>query len=474
MVATILGLVKHVASRGKHEGTDRPCDRINKAACYDVFRCEHFQALMWKYVPSDTCRSEIYTNEFTSYVQWAALKAFGTSKDTPRKPWISASTWGVVRSLVPLRRTASAAMSAAVSAKQLATFYAWASCIHRDYVPGVACSSNLGWYAVTKRDDALVYSKQMRLVSSVARYTSAKVQSYIAVKAKRKWLEHLTDVLAGTQMSSQQLCDIPVAKPIACDFAKPNPASTASAINCLRNNCGTGRDGVAAEVLKAGGDALACKLSGVYQCVVDTEDLLTCWSGSKVAKVHKKKGSKAVCDEYRGIHLDNHMAKGSKELLNDEIKPPYEENMPSSQYGAVVGRGTDLAAHVVISFIEYCACAKLCLLILYVDLTKAYDKSICELVLGIPHDVKCPAQYFASLSLEASQSEWFIEFISVHCPLFPQWAVSEKVLVLIKTLHAMGLMSYGDVDEAISIRVGGKQGCKYGSTIFNGPYSVGL
>ena len=45
---------------------------------------------------------------------------------------------------------------------------------------------------------------------------------------------------------------------------------------------------------------------------------------------------------------------------------------------------------------------------------------------------------------------------------------------LIRNLHTKSWCSYGEAEAAIPVRVGGRQGCKYGSTIFNGSYSVAL
>ncbi|CAK0867958.1 unnamed protein product [Prorocentrum cordatum] len=114
------------------------------------------------------------------------------------------------------------------------------------------------------------------------------------------------------------------------------------------------------------------------------------WSGSRVVEVHKNKGSKHICDVYQGIHLDNRLSKGLKEILNDDIKPMYEARMPSCQIGAVSRRGTDFASHVVPTFIDYCKLLQLCTFILYMDWSKAFDKALRELVVGIPAECDSP------------------------------------------------------------------------------------
>ena len=49
-----------------------------------------------------------------------------------------------------------------------------------------------------------------------------------------------------------------------------------------------------------------------------------------------------------------------------------------------------------------------------------------------------------------------------------------KVRVLIAAMHTGSWFRYGDLQTIISTSLGGRQGCKFGSLIFNGGYSVAL
>ncbi|CAK0793243.1 unnamed protein product, partial [Prorocentrum cordatum] len=269
-------------------------------------------------------------------------------------------------------------------------------------------------------------------------------------------LQRYTDVFKGTPMSIEQLRGIPLEAPIINDCVDVSPSRVEEALMRLTSNRGAGRDGVAAEVLRAGGGAVASTLSEVYGCVVSSEVWPSAWAGSRVVEVHKRKGSKHICDGYRGIHLDSHMCKGLKEILNDQIKP----------------QCADFASHVVLTFVDRSKALQLCTFILYVDLSKAFDKALRELVLGIPLDCKIPNECFASFGLASHHVSWVMEFVPVHGPLMRQWGVPGKVVRLAKNLHSMSWLSYGDVDPAVSVRLGGKQGCDFGSNIFNGSYSV--
>jgi hypothetical protein len=105
---------------------------------------------------------------------------------------------------------------------------------------------------------------------------------------------------------------------------------------------------------------------------------------------------------------------------------------------------------------------------------KAFDRSTRELVLGWPADVLDYRQYLSELGLDVEQLEWVIAFVAKHGCLFEKWGIPRKVINLIKNLHSRSWFSYGDLDSAITVRVGGRQGCKFGATIFNSAYSLAL
>ena len=65
-----------------------------------------------------------------------------------------------------------------------------------------------------------------------------------------------------------------------------------------------------------------------------------------MAELHKK-GSLLDCDNYRGILIFDHMSKAFTGLLSKVLKPHCVAGIPTEQCGAMQGRGTDLATHVV-------------------------------------------------------------------------------------------------------------------------------
>ena len=229
-----------------------------------------------------------------------------------------------------------------------------------------------------------------------------------------------------------------------------------------------------AELLKAGGGATAVQYSKLYGRVVENEQWPKVWAGGRIVDIYKRKGSPVICDSSRGILLSSHASKGLANILADEVEPCYNRHLPECQHGAVAGKGTDLAAHMIRSLLDLANLARLSIFILFIDLVKAFDRVIREIVFGFPDGVDEPLEYLLTLGLTEDQAHWYAQFIAVHSPLFLQWGVKPKMVKLLRNLHASSWSSYGDLDTEVIVRVGGRQGCKFGATVFNSPYAVAL
>ena len=63
------------------------------------------------------------------------------------------------------------------------------------------------------------------------------------------------------------------------------------------------------------------------------------------------------------------------------------------------------------------------------------------------------------------------DFLKENGCLFEQWGVDELCTVLLRTLHVGSWFSVG-LTSAVKYGLGGRQGCKAGSTMFNGAYDI--
>ena len=69
-------------------------------------------------------------------------------------------------------------------------------------------------------------------------------------------------------------------------------------------------------------------------------------------------------------------------------------------------RGADVATHILVTFMEICRKRKTFFFVLFVDLVKAFDRVIRELVFGIPPGVTDANKHLSDLGLSVSQFEF--------------------------------------------------------------------
>ena len=99
------------------------------------------------------------------------------------------------------------------------------------------------------------------------------------------------------------------------------------------------------------------------------------------------------------------------------------------------------------------------------DLVKAFDRVIRELVFGIPPGVTGVSKHLSDLGLSMSQLNFVTSFIARHGSLFEVIGVHPRVIQLVCNLHA---------SSWVIVKVGGRQGCVFGSMVFNTPYALAL
>ena len=112
--------------------------------------------------------------------------------------------------------------------------------------------------------------------------------------------------------------------------------------------------------------------------------------------------------------------------------------------------------------------------ILFVDLVKAFDQVAREVVVGIPPEVSEPEHFFKELGLNEGQIQFVIDFCASHSSLLEHWGVHPRVVMAIQRLHRGVWFAFEAASSVITTSRGGRQGCKFGSKMFNSPYSVGM
>ena len=110
---------------------------------------------------------------------------------------------------------------------------------------------------------------------------------------------------------------------------------------------------------------------------------------------------------------------------------------------------------------------------LFVDL-KAFDRVIRELVFGIPPGVTDVNKHLSDLGLSMSQLDFVTSFIARHGSLSEVIGVHTRVIQLVCNLRASSWVTCESLQSAIIVKVGTRQGCVFGSMVFNTPYALAL
>ena len=168
----------------------------------------------------------------------------------------------------------------------------------------------------------------------------------------------------------------------------------------------------------------------------------------------------------------SHCGKPLCKMLAAAIAPQY--NMPDTQFEATSLRGADFATHTLVTFMEMCRRRKKSFFVLFVDLVKAFDRVIRELVFGIPPGVTDVCKQLSDLGLSGSQLNFVTSFVARHGSLFEVIGVHPRVIQLVCNLRASSWVTFGSLDSAVIVKVGGRQGCVFGSMVFNTPHALAL
>ena len=83
-------------------------------------------------------------------------------------------------------------------------------------------------------------------------------------------------------------------------------------------------------------------------------------------------------------------------------------------------------------------------------------------------------KHLSDLGLSVSQVNFVTSFIARHGSLFEVIGVHPRVIQLVCNLHASSWVTYGSLEFATIVKVGGRQGCLFGRMVFNTPYALAL
>ena len=152
----------------------------------------------------------------------------------------------------------------------------------------------------------------------------------------------------------------------------------------------------------------------------------------------------------------------------------YLAYIPSSQFGCARGRGTAQASLSSLAFWESCRVLERSSAILFLDLSKAFDLCIRELLFGFPDDFgEDKMAYFARLGDQAPQVG--AEVVRTG-GILRECGADSATRQAMESLHTGSWFIIGREGDLYSkptlvTKRGGRQGCRLGALVFNWIYA---
>ena len=118
-------------------------------------------------------------------------------------------------------------------------------------------------------------------------------------------------------------------------------------------------------------------------------------------------------------------------------------------------------------------------MVLFLDLVKAFDKAIRQIVYGWSpqHLHLTPAQkaeFLVSSGVDLASAQWIVQYIDEAGCVMQRWRADPKATEMAESLHANAWFTSSDEAPAATTSTGGRQGCKLGALTFNSHYAVAL
>ena len=156
-----------------------------------------------------------------------------------------------------------------------------------------------------------------------------------------RWTEYCSELYSGEIDCSSKVAELSQISPPATDDNNDDILleEVQSAIKKLKKNKSAGTDGITAEMIRAGGEALTRQIHLLCNQVWKEERFPEEWTQSMIVIIPKK-GDLKECTNYRTISLISHMCKVMLMVLLERLKAQMEPNLAEEQAGFRRDRST--------------------------------------------------------------------------------------------------------------------------------------
>lgn len=174
----------------------------------------------------------------------------------------------------------------------------------------------------------------------------------------------------------------------------PSFTEVHAAIRALKNNKSRGPNSIPAEILKHEGYLCTRAIYRFISLVWQEECIPQQWKDANIITIYKNKGDKSVCGNSWGIALLSGAGKVlSKNMLHRLINTITEDLLPESQCGFGKNRGRMDMIFIARQLQEKCRKHKQDLFVASVDLSKAFDIVLRDLLWRVLLHYGCPAKF---------------------------------------------------------------------------------
>ena len=197
------------------------------------------------------------------------------------------------------------------------------------------------------------------------------------------WMKKFSALEAGQQMSWDTLARLdrpspflPLDLPEAASF--PSVWDIQEGLRKIKRGKAPGPNGLPPALLKAGGEIFARQfLALLTKCVAHSHEPLS-WKGGRLYPLHKGKMHPSEPEGYRSIFISDYTAKLYHMTLRRPLEQIWNGNMHSLQLGGRKGQGTDIAHHLLQSFLHWSFSKRMSAAVVFFDVRAAFYSVIRE------------------------------------------------------------------------------------------------